>query len=129
MADAITFKNADGIANAGAYSHMTLASGFAFLAGQIETDDLTRASPSADIAEQTRVAMDSLGRVLAQAGLGFADVVRTNVYMTDLSEFERMNAVYAAYFQKGKLPARTAVGVAQILGGCRIEIDCIARLR
>lgn len=129
MADPIAYRNARGITNAGAYSHLTLASGFAFLAGQIETDDMSRGRPSGDIAIETRAAMDNLGRVLAEAGLDFADVVRTNIYMTDLSEFERMNAVYVGYFPRGQLPARTTVGVAQLLDGCRIEIDCIARLR
>lgn len=129
MSDPIRYENAQGIANAGAYSHLTIAQGFAFLAGQIETDDTSRRKPSGDIALETKAAMDNLARVLSMAGLGFEDVVRTNVYMTDLTEFQRMNAVYAGYFPQGKLPARTTVGVAQLLDGCRIEIDCIARLR
>jgi 2-iminobutanoate/2-iminopropanoate deaminase len=129
MAEPIVFANIDGIASDGAFSHLTLASGFAFLAGQIETDDATRPRPSGDIALETKAAMDNLARILAKAGLGFEDVVRTNLYMTDLTEFQRMNSVYAGYFAHGKLPARTTVGVAQLLDGCRIEIDCIARLR
>lgn len=129
MAEAITYANIPGLTNAGAYSHLTLASGFAFLAGQIETDDVSRPKPSGDIALETKSAMDNLGRVLEQAGLGFEDVVRTNIYMTNLADFQRMNAVYVSYFPEGKLPARTTVGVAELLDGCLIEIDCIARLR
>lgn len=129
MTQAITFMDAPGLVNAGAYSHLTHASGFAFLAGQIETDDVSRPEPSGDIATETKAAMDNLARVLKQAGLDFSDVVRTNVYMTDLTQFARMNDVYAGYFAPGRLPARTAVGVAQLLSGCLIEIDCIARLR
>ena len=81
-----------------------------------------------DIAVETSAVMELLKKVLADIGLGFRDVVRANAYMTDLREFDRMNAVYVSYFPKGRAPARTTVGVANLLFGCRIEIDCIARL-
>lgn len=129
MAGPIIYKSVSSIVTGEAYNHITLANGFAFLAGQVPTDDMARRRPSGDIADETKTAMDNLSRVLASAGLGFEDVVRTNVYMADLAEFERMNAVYVSYFAKGKLPARTTIGVAQLIDGCRIEIDCIARLR
>ena len=129
MAEPIVYRSVSGIVTGGAYNHITLANGFAFLAGQVPTDDMSKPKPSGVIEEETKVAMDNLARVLASAGLGFEDVVRTNVYMADLAEFERMNGVYQTYFPKGKLPARTTVGVAQLIDGCRIEIDCIARLR
>ena len=129
MPDPIAYRNAPGVVSSSAYSHLTMANGFAFLAGQVPTDDMSRPKPSGDIADETKVAMDNLARVLETAGLGFEDVVRTNVYMADLAEFQRMNEVYVTYFPKGKLPARTTVGVAQLIDGCRIEIDCIARLR
>ena len=54
--------------------------------------------------------------------------MRVGVFMTDLGEFERMDRVYASFLPAGHAPARTTVGVAQILFGCRIEIDCVARL-
>ena len=65
--------------------------------------------------------------MLAAAGCELEDVVRVGIFMTDLAEFERMNRVYATFFPPDRLPARTCVGVAAILGGCRIEIDCVAR--
>ena len=129
MPDPIAYRNAPGVVSSSAYNHLTMANGFAFLAGQVPTDDVSRQKPSGDIADETKIAMDNLARVLEVAGLGFEDVVRTNVYMADLAEFQRMNEVYVTYFPKGKLPARTTVGVAQLIDGCRIEIDCIARLR
>jgi 2-iminobutanoate/2-iminopropanoate deaminase len=67
--------------------------------------------------------------VLADLKLDFGDVVKVNVYMTDLDQFDRMNEIYAGYFPGGRFPARTTVGVARLLFGCQIEIDCIARLR
>jgi 2-iminobutanoate/2-iminopropanoate deaminase len=72
--------------------------------------------------------MELLQAVLAEVGLTFADVVQVRVFMTDLTEFERMDRVYGTFLAPGRAPARTTVGVAQILFGCRIEIDCIARL-
>ena len=129
MAGSIVHKSIPGIVTGESYNHITLANGFAFLAGQVPTDDMAKRTPSGNIEDETKTAMDNLSRVLASAGLGFEDVVRTNVYMADLAEFERMNAVYVSYFPKGKLPARTTIGVAQLIDGCRIEIDCIARLR
>jgi 2-iminobutanoate/2-iminopropanoate deaminase len=78
---------------------------------------------------QTHRVMQRIGRVLATAGLDFGDVVRVSLYMTNLGDFELMNAVYRTYFSDPKLPARTCVGVANLLDKQVIEIDCVARLR
>ena len=99
-----------------------------FVAGQLASDDARWAGPAGNIEAETRAAMDRIGRVLAQAGAGFDDVLRVGVYMTDLRDFARMNAVYRSYFSSGAMPARTTVGVAQLLSGGVIEIDCVARL-
>ena len=112
-----------------AFNHVTIANGFAFLAGHLAADTVKGAPALGDIAVETRTTMGLLKAVLADIGLGFKDVVRATVYMTDLSEFDRMNKVYVSYFPKGRAPARTTVGVATLLFGCRVEIDCVARLR
>lgn len=112
----------------GAYSHAVIDGDYAFLSGQL-ADDAHRAVQRGDIADETRAAMELLQGVLADLGLDFGDVVKVNIYMTDLDQFDRMNAVYAGFFSPGKLPARTTVGVAQLLSGCLVEIDCVARLR
>lgn len=98
-----------------------------FVAGQLAADDPAWAGPAGDIEAETRTAMDRIGRVLALAGATHHDIVRVGIYLTDLSLFERMNAVYRGYFDR-RLPARTTVGVAALLGGGLIEIDCVARL-
>ena len=116
-------------AHAGAaYSHVVLDDRYAYCAGQLAADAV-RPVPLGDIEVETRAAMDLLGSVLESVGLSFADVVRVGVFLTDLGEFERMNAVYASYFEPGRLPARTCVGVASLLAGTRVEIDCVARRR
>jgi len=111
------------------FSHAVADGQYAFLAGRLAADAIDRKVTSADIEEETRVAMELLGKVLRRLGLDFGDVVRVNVYMTDLRELDRMNAVYSTYFDPERPPARTCVGVAQLIGGGRVEIDCIARFR
>jgi 2-iminobutanoate/2-iminopropanoate deaminase len=111
------------------YSHAVADGPYVFLAGQLAQDDPAWRGRSGTIEEETAAALDLLGRVLARMGLGFEDIVRVGVFMTDLSEFARMNAVYARYFPPGRRPARTCVGVAALLGGGRVEIDCVARRR
>ena len=79
-----------------------------------------------DIAEQARIALDKLGALLALAGSSYARVAKTTVFMTDLSEFAAMNAVYARYFAH-EPPARSTIGCAGLVDpGCRIEIEAIA---
>jgi 2-iminobutanoate/2-iminopropanoate deaminase len=110
------------------YSDMVVADGFAFLAGKVAAD-APDTVPLGDIETETRVCMELLARALKLAGLGFDDVVRCNVYMTRLEEFELMDVVYRGYFPKGRMPARTTIGAAELVFGCRVEIDCVARIK
>jgi reactive intermediate/imine deaminase len=68
----------------------------------------------------------NLGAVLEAAGSSLADVVKTTVYLIDLTEFPRMNAVYAEHFDRDPPPARATVQVAALPLGARVEIDCLA---
>ncbi len=111
------------------FSHAVIDGDYAFLAGQLASDARDREVSLGDIEDETRVAMDLLAEVLGRLGLDFGDVVRVNVYMTDLGQAEGMNRVYRTYFEPARPPARTCVGVSGLLGGGQIEIDCIARLR
>lgn len=113
----------------GAYSHAVIDGDYAFLSGQMAADAKHRPVRMGDIADETRAAMELLQGVLADLGLDFGDVVKVNIYMTDLDQFERMNEVYASFFPADRLPARTCVGVVRVLFGCQIEIECVARLR
>jgi 2-iminobutanoate/2-iminopropanoate deaminase len=110
------------------FSHSVSTDGFLFVAGQIATDELGWSAPSRDIEAETHMAMDRIGRILAASGAGFGDIVRVGVFMTNLADFDRMNAIYRGFFPGPHLPARTTVGVASLLGGGMIEIDCVARL-
>ena len=109
------------------FSQAVLAGDLLFVAGQLAADDADWAGPST-IETETAAAMARIGRVLAAAGATFSDVMRVGVFMVDLNQFDRMNAVYRTFFDGPKLPARTCVVVASLLGGALIEIDCVARV-
>ncbi len=76
------------------------------------------------IEEETRLTLENLLSVLAAAGTGPENVVRCNVYLADVADFEAMNAVYASVFP-APLPARTTIG-CQLIGEIKVEIDCVA---
>lgn len=111
------------------YSHAVTDGQYAFLSGQLAFDPAQGRVVPGTIEEECTTAMDLLGAVLESLDLGFQDVVKVTIYMTDLGMLGRMNAVYARYFGHGHLPARTCTGAASLIGGGQIEIDCIARLR
>jgi len=113
----------EGPAPAGAYSSGILASGrLVFVSGQ---GPLVEGVPAlGTIEEETGLTLDNVGAVLEAAGASYASAVRCTVYLADIADFGEMNAVYAGYFPDPK-PARTTVG-AQLAGGIRVEIDCIA---
>ncbi|THF25779.1 RidA family protein [Pseudomonas atacamensis] len=110
----------------GPYSQAIRAGNVVFLSGQLPTDPNSNQTQSnATIEEQTRLVIENLGAVLQSKGLTYTDVVSTQVFMTDLSEFTRMNAVYGSYF-KDAPPARATVGVAKLPRDVKVEISAIA---
>lgn len=97
-----------------------------FVSGQLGIDPATGAVVGDDIRQQTMVVLRHLATILAAAGAGMADVVKTTVYLTDLAaDFPAMNEVYAAAFGESA-PARATVGVAALPLGARVEIDAVA---
>lgn len=110
------------------YSDLVIADGFAYVAGKVAADSAS-AVTLGRIEDETRVCMELLRDTLAMAGLDFPDIVKVTIFMKHLHEFDQMNSVYRAFFGEGREPARTTVGVADIVFGCRIEIECIARMR
>jgi 2-iminobutanoate/2-iminopropanoate deaminase len=110
-------------------SHAVGDGRYVFLSGQLAADKAGGAQGLGDTAAETRIAMELLGGALAEFGLDYADLMRVNIYMTDLGDLDRMNEVYSRFFEAGRMPARTCVGVAALIGGGKIEIDGVARLR
>ena len=101
--------------------------GWIFASGQVPLDPTTGRVVEGDVAEQTHRVLENLRAVLETAGAGPEDVVRTTIYLTDLDDFQRVNATYAEHFPNEPQPARTTVQVAALPMGARIELDCIAR--
>ena len=99
-----------------------------YLSGQTPIDPATGALVKGDVVVQTRRVFANLAIVLAAAGLTLDDVVKANVYLTDLADFAAMNAVYAEVFAEPH-PARTTVGVAALPLGAQVEIEVLAQAR
>jgi 2-iminobutanoate/2-iminopropanoate deaminase len=111
------------------FSHATECDGWVFVTGQMPTyPGSPQAAIPDGIAAQTHLVIDNLRRVLAGLGLGLRDVVRAGVYLTHFVEdYETFNRLYSGYFDSGRLPARTCIGVTALARGARVEIDFIAR--
>ncbi|MGK6352204.1 RidA family protein [Parapedobacter sp. DT-150] len=110
----------------GAYSDGIVAGGFLFVSGQASVDFKTSQFVLGTIEEETRRTLDNIKAIVEAAGATMDDVVKCTVHLTDIAEFDRFNAVYAAYFA-GMRPARTTV--QSVLGqGIRVEIDCMVKL-
>jgi len=125
MRKAVTTTNAP--AAIGPYSQAVIAGGFLFVSGQIPLDPTTGSLVSGSIADETRRVFENLKAILEAAGAGFANVVKTTVYLADMADFAAMNEVYASYFSD-PAPARATVQAAALPKGVRVEIDLIAAL-
>ncbi len=125
MSEKRTISTQEAPAAIGPYSQAVEAGCFVFLSGQIPLDPATGELVSGSIQYETRRVMENLKAVLAAAGLSFADVVKTTIYVTDIGAFAAVNEVYGSYF-KEEPPARATVQVAALPKGARVEIDAVA---
>jgi len=126
MKNAVTSRDAP--AAIGPYSQAVRAGDLLFLSGQIPLDPTTGAMVGGDIAAQTERVMTNLGAVLAAAGCGFGDVVRSTIYVVDLADYSKINEVYGRFFAE-PYPARSTVQVSALPRGARVEVEAIAVLR
>jgi len=111
----------------GPYSQATTAGGFLFTAGQIPLDPATGDLVAGDIEPQSQQVLANLAAVLAKAGVTWKDVVKTTVFLQDMADFPRFNAVYAAALGDAR-PARSTVQVAALPRGVAVEVELIAKL-
>jgi len=110
-------------------SHATEADGLVFLTGQFgrDLDDPTKALPEG-IRAQTNLSLRNMVRVLAALDLSLGNVMRVRVFLTHFKrDYEAMNEVYAGFFPPHARPARTCVGVTDLVREALIEIDCVAK--
>jgi reactive intermediate/imine deaminase len=126
MSEALFHVLDKGPAMVAPYSHAVEVDGWLFVTGQmpIGADGIVPEG----IEAQTRVVLENLKSVLERLGSNLREVVSARVFLTDFeAHYERMNKVYASYFEAGRFPARTCVGVTGLARGCQVEIDFIAR--
>jgi len=118
-------KTKEAPAAIGPYSQAVTANGLVFVSGQIPLDPGTNQLVEGDIVVQTGRVLANIAAILQAAGSSMDQVVKATVYLTDLSEFTRMNEVYTGYFAVDP-PARATVQVARLPRDVRIEMDVIA---
>jgi 2-iminobutanoate/2-iminopropanoate deaminase len=116
----------DGAVAVGPYSHAVESGDVLYLSGQTPIDPATGQLVEDDIEIQTRQCFKNLFAVLESAGLSQENVVKVNVFLTDMRDFPRMNAVYREQFEP-PFPARSTIGVMSLPLGARVEIEMIAR--
>ena len=109
----------------GPYSQAIEANGMVFVSGQLPVDPATGNFPEGGIKELTRQSLTNMKAILAEAGLGMENVVKTTVFLADMADFADMNEVYDQFFE-APFPGRSAVAVKTLPKGARVEIECIA---
>jgi 2-iminobutanoate/2-iminopropanoate deaminase len=112
----------------GPYSPAIACGDLVFISGQIPLDPMTGGLVAGDIGAETRQCLDNLNGILAAAGLSFAHVLKTTIFLTDMADFQAVNEVYRTYVGE-PYPARSTVAVAALPMGATVEIEMIASRR
>jgi 2-iminobutanoate/2-iminopropanoate deaminase len=118
----------DAPAAVGPFSHAMLANGFFYCSGTIGLDAATMQLEGKSIEEQATKVFENVRSVLASKELTLADIVKVNVYLTDMANYPRMNRIYEEQFGAHK-PARTTVAVTGLPLGAIFEMECIAEVK
>jgi 2-iminobutanoate/2-iminopropanoate deaminase len=125
MATKLILRPSKSPAAVGPYNHAVRVGDLLFCAGQIPIDPQTGELVSGDVRAQTDRALKNVGAILDDQGLTFSNVVKSTVFMTDLSDFGVMNEVYGRYFS-ADFPARSTIQAAALPRGAKVEIEIIA---
>ena len=115
----------DAPAAVGPYSHAIRTGQLLFISGQVPIDPATGNLIDGDISAQTQRVMNNLDAVLKAGGLSFQHVVRTTIFLADMTDFAAVNAIYGTFFSE-PYPARATVQVSRLPKDARVEIDAIA---
>jgi len=115
----------DAPAPIGPYSQAVMVGNLLFISGQIAINSASGNIDAKDVAEETHQVMHNLKAILAEAGIDFHRVVKTTIFLSDMSLFSSVNEVYGKYF-KGDFPARETVAVKGLPKNVNVEISMIA---
>lgn len=118
-------KTTDAPAALGPYSQAVEVNGTLYVSGQIAIDPKTGRLIEGDIQAQVRQILSNIGAILKAAGYSFSDVVKSTVFLSDISDFKAMNEVYGQTYSDNP-PARSAFAVKDLPMGARVEIETIA---
>ena len=111
------------------FSQIVLDDCYAYFAGLVAADFPDGVVVLGDVAAETRVVMAAISEMLKEVGLSFEDVVKADVHLSDLGDFDAMDAAYREYFPPGVYPARTTTESPRLFGGSKVEMTVQARLR
>ena len=111
------------------FSQIVLDDCYAYLAGLVAADFPDGVTVLGDVAAETRVVMGAISEMLNEVGLNLEDVVKADVHLSDLSDFDAMDAAYREYFPPSVYPARTTTESPKLFGGSKVEVTVQARLR
>lgn len=125
MTDRTRVATSEAPAAIGPYNQAIVAGELVFCSGQIPLDPATGQLVEGDIKAQTRRSLQNLSAVLTAAGASMGSVLKTTVFLVSMSEYAAVNEVYAEFFSE-EPPARSAVAVAELPRGARVEIEAIA---
>jgi 2-iminobutanoate/2-iminopropanoate deaminase len=112
----------------GPYSQANIFGNLVFTSGQVPLDPATGNIVGTTIEEQTEQALKNVKAILEEAGSSMQNVLKTTVFIKNMDDFAKMNAVYAKYFTEGSYPSRSAVEVARLPKDVLVEIETIAYL-
>jgi reactive intermediate/imine deaminase len=110
------------------FSEAVAYGGVLYLSGDIGTGQGGKLVEGG-ITPESRQTMENIKATLNRHGLDMGDIIKCTVFLADISEWPAFNEIYAAYFQKGKYPARSALAASGLALGARVELECIAALR
>jgi 2-iminobutanoate/2-iminopropanoate deaminase len=109
----------------GPYSRAVWVGDILYLAGQLGVDPATNAVVEGGVGPETEQIMTGIAAVLGAAGLNMTNVIKSNVYLTNMADFAAMNKVYETYFE-APYPARTTIGISALPAGAHVEIEVVA---
>jgi len=109
----------------GPYSQAVATGNFLFVSGQIPMNPATGEIIGTDIKAEAKQVMENIGAILTEAGIGFGNIVKTTIFLTDMQSFASVNEVYGSYFTD-QFPARETVQVSGLPKNVNVEISVIA---
>lgn len=110
------------------FSMGVISNGFLFVSGQVGTDPQSGKVVPGGVEAETAQTIQNIKAILEDGGATLDDVVSVTVYLSNMDDFPKMNAIYKQYFKEGAYPARTTIGVAKLVFGASVEMTMTAAL-